>query len=447
MNSFLLCIPFAGLLLCIAVMPLIKPEWWEKNQALAVILWSLLFIIPSVVLNGAGETTETVLDCIVNDYLTFIVLLFGLFCVSGNITLEGNLAGSPGVNAVFLAFGTLLSSCIGTTGASMLLVRPLIKMNSWRKNKAQIMIFFIFMISNMGGCLTPIGDPPLLMGFMRGVPFFWSTHLFPVLLFNMVLLLIIFYFIDRHNYRKDIATGLHPDISKPGVELKIEGLHNVIFLVAIVAAVILSGTLPGLPMFQNAAGKVIGIKIFKEVELTVPAMIEIAIILLAALLSFKTTEEKIRTQNHFTWGAIKEVAVLFIGIFITMQPALALLKTMGPELGVSEPYQMFWATGMLSSFLDNTPTYLVFLTTAGTLGFTSGIATTVGTISVKVLTAISCGAVFMGANTYIGNAPNFMVKSISDENGVRMPSFFGYMVWSLGILVPVFIIDTLVFFL
>ena len=447
MNSFLLCIPFAGLLLCIAVMPLIKPEWWEKNQALAVILWSLLFIIPSVVLNGAGETTETVLDCIVNDYLTFIVLLFGLFCVSGNITLEGNLAGSPGVNAVFLAFGTLLSSCIGTTGASMLLVRPLIKMNSWRKNKAQIMIFFIFMISNMGGCLTPIGDPPLLMGFMRGVPFFWSTHLFPVLLFNMVLLLIIFYFIDKRSYRKDIAAGLHPDISKPGVELKIEGLHNVIFLVAIVVAVILSGTLPGLPMFQNAAGKVIGIKIFKEVELTVPAMIEIAIILLAALLSFKTTEEKIRTQNHFTWGAIKEVAVLFIGIFITMQPALALLKTMGPELGVSEPYQMFWATGMLSSFLDNTPTYLVFLTTAGTLGFTSGIATTVGTISVKVLTAISCGAVFMGANTYIGNAPNFMVKSISDENGVRMPSFFGYMVWSLGILVPVFIIDTLVFFL
>ena len=447
MNSFLLCIPFAGLLLCIAVMPLIKPEWWEKNQALAVILWSLLFIIPSVVLNGAGETTETVLDCIVNDYLTFIVLLFGLFCVSGNITLEGNLAGSPGVNAVFLAFGTLLSSCIGTTGASMLLVRPLIKMNSWRKNKAQIMIFFIFMISNMGGCLTPIGDPPLLMGFMRGVPFFWSTHLFPILLFNMVLLLIIFYFIDKRSYRKDIAAGLHPDISKPGVELRVEGLHNVIFLVAIVVAVILSGTLPGLPMFQNAAGKVIGIKIFKEVELTVPAMIEIVIILLAALLSFKTTEEKIRTQNHFTWGAIKEVAVLFIGIFITMQPALALLKTMGPELGVSEPYQMFWATGMLSSFLDNTPTYLVFLTTAGTLGFTSGIATTVGTISVKVLTAISCGAVFMGANTYIGNAPNFMVKSISDENGVRMPSFFGYMVWSLGILVPVFIIDTLVFFL
>lgn len=447
MNNYLLCIPFAGLLLSIAVMPLIKPAWWEKNQGLAVIMWSLLFIIPSAVINGPGATTETVLECIVNDYLTFIVLLFGLFCVSGNITLEGNLAGSPGVNAMFLAFGTLLSSFIGTTGASMLLVRPLIKMNSWRKNKAQIMIFFIFMISNMGGCLTPIGDPPLLMGFMRGVSFFWSLHLFPILIFNMVLLLIIFYFMDKRSYRKDIANGLHPDISKPGIELKIEGLHNIIYLIMIVAAVILSGMLPGLPAFLDASGNVRGITIFESVRLTLPAMIEIVLILLAAFLSFKTTNEKIRTQNHFTWGAIKEVAVLFIGIFITMQPALALLKTMGPNLGITKPYEMFWATGLLSSFLDNTPTYLVFLTTAGTLGFTSGIVTTVGTISIKILTAISCGAVFMGANTYIGNAPNFMVKSISDENGIRMPSFFGYMVWSLGILVPVFIIDTLVFFL
>ena len=308
------------------------------------------------------------------------------------------------------------------------------------------MIFFIFMISNMGGCLTPIGDPPLLMGFMRGVPFFWSLHLFGILVFNMIILLFIFYHIDKRSYRKDIAAGLHPDISKPGVEIKIEGLHNIVFLVMIVVAVILSGTLPGLPAFQDASGNVLGIKIFEEVKLTVPAIIEIVIILAAALLSFKTTSEKIRTQNHFTWGAIKEVAVLFVGIFITMQPALALLKTMGPHLGLTEPYQMFWATGLLSSFLDNTPTYLVFLTTAGTLGFTSGLATTVGTISVKILTAISCGAVFMGANTYIGNAPNFMVKSISDENGVRMPSFFGYMAWSFGLLVPVFIIDTLVFF-
>ena len=374
-------------------------------------------------------------------------MLFGLFCVAGNITLEGDLAGSPRINVGLLLLGTMLSSWVGTTGASMLMVRPVIKMNAWRKRRSHIMVFFIFLISNIGGCLTPIGDPPLLMGFMRGVPFFWSLHLFPVLLFNVVILLTIFYFLDRRAYRRDIADGLKPDISKPGTEVKLRGAHNLIFLVMIVAAVILSGTLPSMPQFQDAAGNVLGITIYKSVKLTFPAMIEIAIILLAALLSFKTTNEKIRTQNHFTWGAIQEVAILFIGIFITMQPALALLKTMGPNLGITEPYQMFWATGLLSSFLDNTPTYLVFLTTAGTLGFTSGILTTVGTISVKILTAISCGAVFMGANTYIGNAPNFMVKSISDENGIRMPSFFGYMGWSLCILVPVFFIDMLVFFL
>lgn len=441
------CIPFAGLLLCIAIMPLVKPHWWENNQLWAVIGFSFLFIIPFAVYAGIPQAAETVLECIINDYLTFIILLFGLFCVSGNITLDGNLAGSPGVNVILLTIGTLLSSFIGTTGASMLMVRPVIKMNSWRKRKSQIMIFFIFLISNMGGSLTPIGDPPLLMGFMRGVPFFWSMSLFHILLFNMVVLLTIFYYIDRHNYRKDIAEGSHPDISKPGVTLKIKGLHNLIFLIMIVGAVILSGTLPTIPAFQDAAGNVLGIHIFGNVTLTFPAIIEIAIILLSAFLSFKTTDSQIRTENHFTWGAIKEVAVLFIGIFITMQPALMLLKALGPQLGITEAYQMFWTTGMLSSFLDNTPTYLVFLTTAGTLGYSSGLITTVGIVSTKVLTAISCGAVFMGANTYIGNAPNFMVKSISDENGVQMPSFFGYMKWSIGILVPVFILDTLIFFI
>ena len=392
-----LCIPFAGLLLCIAVMPLVKAEWWESHQPLVVALWIILMVVPFAFVYGAGKTAETVLDCIVNDYLTFIILLFGLFCVSGNITMEGDFAGSPRVNVGLLALGTLLASCIGTTGASMLMVRPVIKMNSWRKRKGHIMIFFIFMISNMGGCLTPIGDPPLLMGFMRGVPFFWSMKLFHILVFNMVILLVIFYFLDRRAYRKDIAEGRKPDISRPGTEFYIEGLHN--------------------------------------------------IILLAAFLSFKTTDSSIRTKNHFTWGAIKEVAVLFIGIFITMQPALMLLKSVGPNLGISEPYQMFWATGALSSFLDNTPTYLVFLTTAGTLGLTGGITTALGQIPVNLLEAISCGAVFMGANTYIGNAPNFMVKAISDENGVNMPSFFGYILWSLAFLVPVFILDMLVFFL
>ena len=392
-----LCIPFAGLLLCIAVMPLLRAEWWEAHQPLVVFMWIILLVVPFAIVYGAGDTFETVLECIVNDYLTFIVLLFGLFCVSGNITVGGDFAGSPRVNACLLALGTLLSSCIGTTGASMLMVRPVIKMNSWRKRKRHIMVFFIFLISNMGGCLTPIGDPPLLMGFMRGVPFFWSMHLLPILIFNLVILLFVFYHLDKKAYRKDIAEGRKPDISRPGTEFYIEGLHN--------------------------------------------------IILLAAFLSFKTTDSSIRTKNHFTWGAIKEVAVLFIGIFITMQPALMLLKSVGPNLGISEPYQMFWATGALSSFLDNTPTYLVFLTTVGTLGLTGGITTALGQIPVNLLEAISCGAVFMGANTYIGNAPNFMVKAISDENGVNMPSFFGYILWSLAFLVPVFILDMFVFFL
>ncbi len=444
---FWLCIPFAALLLCIAVFPLIKAHWWETHQPIVVIILSLLFIIPFGAIFGVSTALETVLECIVNDYLTFIILLFGLFCVAGNITLEGDLAGSPRVNAVALVIGTFLSSCVGTTGASMLMVRPIIKMNSWRKRKSHIMVFFIFLISNIGGCLTPIGDPPLLMGFMRGVPFFWSLHLFPMFIFNTIVLVAIFLLIDRHNYRKDIAEGRKPDISRPGTNLKLRGAHNIIFIIMIVAAVILSGFLPSLPAFQNAQGNVIGIPIFGEVTLGLPSVIEIALILLAAFLSFKTTSPAIRTSNHFTWGAIKEVAVLFIGIFITMQPALMLLKANGASLGITEPSQMFWTTGLLSSFLDNTPTYLVFLTTAGALGFTSGMATSLGTIPVKMLTAISCGAVFMGANTYIGNAPNFMVKSISDENGIRMPSFFKYMLWSFAFLVPVFVLDMLIFFL
>lgn len=443
--SFWMCIPFAGLLLSIAIFPLVCPHWWERNQAVMVALWSLMFLIPFAGRMGVSAAAEMALECIVNDYITFIVLLFGLFCVSGNISLEGDLAGSPRVNVGLLLLGTLMSSCIGTTGASMLMVRPIIKMNAWRKRRRHIMVFFIFLVSNIGGCLTPIGDPPLLMGFTRGVPFFWSLRLFPVMALNTAVLLFIFYWVDMRNYRKDIAHGRKPDISKPGTEIHIRGLHNLLFLVMIVAAVILSGTLPTLPMFQNGEGQVLGIHIFGEVVLTFPAIIEIAIILLATLLSFKTTDVSVRKSNHFTWGAIQEVAVLFIGIFITMQPALMLLKTYGASLGISTAFQMFWATGALSSFLDNTPTYLVFFTVAAAEGL-SGLSTSLGQIPTQTLMAISCGAVFMGANTYIGNAPNFMVKAISDENGILMPSFFGYLFWSLTCLIPVFLLDSLIFF-
>lgn len=437
-----MCIPFAGLLLCIAIFPLVKEAWWERNRQYAVILWCVLFIVPFAILYGAGTMFETVLECIVNDYLTFIVLLFGLYCVAGNIKVEGNLAGSPRVNVMLLAIGTLLSSWLGTTGASMLLVRPVIKMNSWRKDRKHIMVFFIFLISNIGGCLTPIGDPPLLMGFSRGVSFFWSMRLFPVLLVNMVILLVVFYFIDQFFYRKEMARGAMPKYDPEAPLLRIKGAHNLLFIAMIITAVILSGVLP-VTVLKNVPG----IHLFGDVVLGWTSVVEMAIILLAAWLSFKTTDRSIRKQNHFTWSAIQEVATLFIGIFITMQPALMILKSAGASLGLEHPFQMFWITGALSSFLDNTPTYLVFLTTAGAMGFAEGISTTLGIVPVKMLMAISCGAVFMGANTYIGNAPNFMVKSISDENGIRMPSFFGYMLWSLCILIPTFIVDTLIFFL
>lgn len=442
-----LCIPFAGMLACVALMPVLKPEWWGAHQPIVVAAWSVLVVVLYAVVYGPAASAHMTVSCFIDDYLTFIVLLFGLYCASGNISFEGDLAGSPQVNVALLTIGTLLASLIGTTGASMLMVRPVIKMNSWRRDRAHIMIFFIFLVSNMGGCLTPVGDPPLLMGFMNGVPFTWSFHLLPILMLNMVILLTVFYRIDRKYYLQDVAMGYRPDISERATKLKLEGAHNLLFFVMIVIGVVLSGVLPGMPAFQDGSGNVKGIRIMGDITLSWPDLIEIGIILLAAWLSFKTTDVSVRRSNHMTWGAIREVAVLFIGIFLTMQPALQLLQSRGAELGLETPAQMFWSTGLLSSFLDNTPTYLVFSTTAGSLGFSSGLQTALGVIPAQMLMAISAGAVFMGAMTYIGNAPNFMVKSLSDENGVRMPSFFGYMKWSILVLIPVFLLDTVVFFL
>lgn len=439
--SLAFCIPFIGMLLSVAIFPLIAGEWWEKKKQYIVILWSLLFLIPFAVKYSAGVMGETLLDIVLNDYMTFIILLFGLFCVSGNIAIKGNFSGAPKVNVILLLIGTLLSSWIGTTGASMIMIRPIMRANAWRKRKVQIIVFFIFLVSNIGGCLTPVGDPPLLMGFMRGVPFFWSLRLLPVFALNAAILLTVFFFLDRRAYRKDIAEGHAPELTAEKTNVKIEGIHNIIFIVMIVVAVILSGVLSSFPLFEK------GVSLTENVNLSTASVIEVAIILLAAFLSMKTTKKEVRIENQFSWAAIQEVAILFIGIFITMEPALLFLEAHGASLGLQHPWQMFWATGALSSFLDNTPTYLVFLTTAGTLGAATGITTSVGTIAPVMLKAISCGAVCMGANTYIGNAPNFMVRSMAEEGGVRMPSFFGYMAWSGSILIPVFFIDMLVFFL
>lgn len=439
--SILFSIPFVGVLLSIAIMPLIAGEWWEKKKQYMIAMWSVLFLIPFAVAFSPLTMAETLCKIFFEDYLTFIILLFGLFCVAGNISIKGNFKGTPKMNVLLLLVGTLLSGWIGTTGASMLMIRPIMKANEWRKRRSHVVIFFIFMVANLGGCLTPIGDPPLLMGFMRGVPFFWSLRLLPLLILNAAVLLVIFFIIDRIQLKKEIADGAQPFANTEPVHLQVEGKHNIIFIAMIIIAVLLSGTLPGYEAFSG------GIHIIGEVELGFAAIIEIVIILAAAFLSMKTTKKELRIENHFSWGPIQEVAILFIGIFITMEPALLFLQSHGASLGLNQPWQMFWVTGILSSFLDNTPTYLVFLTTAGTLGATAGVTTAVGTIATNMLMAISAGAVCMGANTYIGNAPNFMVKSMAEENGIKMPSFFGYMKWSVCILIPVFFLDMLVFFL
>ncbi|MDR3305263.1 MAG: sodium:proton antiporter [Clostridiales Family XIII bacterium] len=441
------CVPFVGMLLSIAIFPLVRPHWWEKNLFNVAIVWSLVFLIPFAVFFGPREAGFEFFEILLLDYLPFIVLLWGLFAVAGGIVLKGSLSGSPKVNLILLLVGTLLSSWVGTTGASMLMIRPILRANAWREKKAHVVVFFIFLVSNIGGCLTPIGDPPLFLGFLRGIPFFWTMRLAPILLLNAVVLLVVFFLLDKRFYNKEIAAGRKPDETVQKEPIRVEGLHNLIFLAMIVGAVILSGILGTLPSLQDAEGQMLGIPFAYGITLPINNVVQMIIIAAAGFLSIKTTKNALHKQNHFTWGPIKEVACLFVGIFLTMIPALAILHARGADLGLENPWQFFWVTGALSSFLDNAPTYLVFMTTATALPATAGLATTVGTIAAPLLLAISAGAVFMGANTYIGNAPNFMVRSIAEENQVKMPSFFGYMSWSGRFLIPLFIIDTIVFFL
>jgi Na+/H+ antiporter NhaD/arsenite permease-like protein len=440
--------PFVGLLLSIAIFPLVKAHWWEKHLFKVAIFWSLLFFVPFAIGFGAETALLELIEIVLLDYLPFIILLWGLFAVSGGIVLRGDLVGTPKVNVLLLLIGTLLASWVGTTGASMLLIRPMIRANKHRKKKAHVVVFFIFLVSNMGGCLTPVGDPPLFLGFLRGVPFFWTMRIAPVLLLNMAILLIVFYIMDSRLYKKEAPETRNPVSSGTKISLGLAGAHNLIFLAVIVGSVILSGFTSSHPSFYDAnTGVLFGVPVYNEVILPYNSILQMALIVLAGILSVVTTKRELRKENLFTWGPIMEVGQLFIGIFITMIPALAILNARGAELGLASPWQFFWATGALSSFLDNAPTYLVFMTTAGSLGATEGLATAVGAIAPKLLMAISAGAVFMGANTYIGNAPNFMVRSIAEENEIKMPSFFGYMGWSLCFLIPLFIIDTFIFFI
>jgi len=416
--------PFALLLLCIAVLPLAAGHWWEKhrNKGLLVALLGLPVAAwvashePGAVLHAAHE------------YASFIVLLGSLFVISGGIVVRGTIAGTPGVNAVLLGIGAVLASLIGTTGASVVLIRPLLRAISVRQRTAHVVVFFIFVVSNAGGLLTPLGDPPLFLGFLRGVPFFWTLRLLPVWLLVVGALLMIFYVVDSTIFRQeDLATpgDLDEVAVHHAVPVHVVGLGNLGFLAGVVAVLVASGTL-GLPGGVQEAG-----------------------MLCMAAMAWWTTPRALREENQFSWGPIVEVAILFAGIFATMVPALEILQVRGPELGLSQPWQYFWASGILSSFLDNAPTYLTFASAASGLAGTDAghltqlLATAQGP---GLLTAISVGSVLMGANTYIGNGPNFMVKAIAEQGGVRMPGFFGYMAWSGAVLVPLFVVVTFIFF-
>ena len=447
-------IPFAGMLLSIAIFPLVKGEWWEKHQLLVALAWALVFLVPFLFAYGPEVTAEQLAEVVIGDYIPFIVLLMGLYVVAGGIHVGGTIAGTTRNNVVILLIGSLLASWVGTTGAAMLLIRPLLRANLWRRHRAHVVIFFIFLVANAGGCLTPLGDPPLFLGYLRGVPFFWTLqHIWPVLLVNVVLLIGLFVLVDRRFMRKEPRESYRQlellTRADDRVPIHLQGWHNLLFLLVIIAGVILNGLIPQLGMFVDpATGRTFGLDVFGA-HVGLEYVAQIALICLAMVLSWVTTSKSDRSRNNFEWAPIAEVAKLFVGIFVTMIPALAILRAHGGSLGLDSPLGFFWATGALSSFLDNSPTYVVFLTTAGALGTDAAgaVATAVGMVDPAILLAISAGAVFMGAVTYIGNAPNFMVKSIAEGAGVRMPSFFGYIGWALAFLVPVFIIDSLLFFL
>ncbi len=420
--------PFLLLLVAIAALPIFAQHWWHRNRNRAIV--SAVFAVPVVaylyyVQRATGQNAMGPLIHELKNYAAFIVLLGSLYIVSGGIMITGDIRALPSTNALFLAIGAMLANIIGTTGASVLLIRPVLRINSERKNTAHLPIFFIFLVSNLGGLLTPLGDPPLFLGFLHGVPFFWTLALWPIWLIANGIVLAIFIIWDTVAYLRETKASIHRDITQ--IEpLAIRGKINFLFLTGIVVAVLLQGL--QLPEWRGYAS--------------------VGIMGAMAVLSLVATPRGLRSANRFEWGPIIEVAVLFAGIFVTMVPALELLAAHGKDFGISKPWQFFWITGSLSAVLDNAPTYMTF----GTLAAGShdlGVLVTnevAGINGPLVLAAISCGAVFMGAMTYIGNGPNFMVKAMADAAGYRTPSLLGYLVYSCLILLPVFGLVTLLFF-
>ncbi|HKK43959.1 MAG TPA: sodium:proton antiporter [Balneolaceae bacterium] len=432
-------LPFAGILLSIAIFPLIAPDFWHHHFGKVSVFWALTTIVPMFVMYGFHTTLYEVLEVYLHEYLPFIILLFALFTISGGIRIKGYLKATPEVNTLFLIIGTFLASWMGTTGAAMLLIRPLLRANKDRKKKVHLVVFFIFLVANVGGSLTPLGDPPLFLGFLQGVHFFWTTtNIFWEMSFVVVILLTVYYAWDKYLY-------MHEDIPEVAEEdripLGIEGKFNFILLAGVPLAVLFSG------VYHLGDVTIYGIHV------TVQHLIRDGALLVLSWLSWHFTSKESRAANGFTWFPIQEVGKLFAGIFITIIAPIAMLKAGKEGEGAlqfishavfhanGEPNNdmFFWMTGTLSSFLDNAPTYLVFFNAAG------GHAQTLMYELTHTLRAISTGAVFFGAVTYIGNAPNFMVKSIAETSGVEMPSFGGYMVWSIGILIPIYMLVTWIF--
>lgn len=434
-------IPFVGILLSIAVFPLVAGHFWHENFGKISAAWAFLFIVPFALLFGFDLALYELLHVALLEYIPFIILLFSLFTVTGGLRVVTRLQGTPVFNTGLLAIGTALASWMGTTGAAMALVRPLIRANAWRQNKTHVLVFFIFLVANIGGSLTPLGDPPLFLGFLKGVGFFWPTvHMFLPMVLVASLLLAIFFVLDSVMARREIVPPPKPE--EGGDLIRLEGKVNLLLLAGVVASVLMSGVWkPG-----------VSFEIY-HVHVELQNIVRDVLLILIALGSLVLTRKATREANDFSWFPIQEVAKLFAGIFVTIIPAIAILKAgtsgaLAPVIesvtladGTPNNLMYFWATGILSSFLDNAPTYLVFFNTAG-----GDAAELTGPLAATLL-AISAGAVFMGANTYIGNAPNFMVRAIAEQSGVKMPSFFGFMGWSIIFLMPLFVVVTWVWFI
>lgn len=436
-------LPFAGILLSIALIPLLAPHFWHHHFGKIAAVWAVAFLLPFSIVHGPQVALYGFVHAAVAEYIPFILLLTALFTCAGGIHISGNLKGSPVLNTGILALGTFLASFMGTTGASMLLIRPLIRANDNRRHQAHVVVFFIFLVSNVGGALTPLGDPPLFLGFLKGVEFTWTLrHLWKEMLTLSIMLLIMFFLLDSWLYRKEGVLPVDPTPEGAAVRpFGIHGWNNVLLLGCVVGLVLMSGIWKS-PVSFDVYGT----------PVPLPSLVRDLGLIVIIVVSLLITPKAIHEDNQFSWAPMEEVAKLFAGIFLTIIPVIEMLKAgvNGPfsivvqavtnDQGEAIPLMYFWTTGVLSSFLDNAPTYLVFFNSAG--GDPQVLMTTLA----PVLAAISAGAVFMGANTYIGNAPNLMVKAIAEDRGIRMPSFFGYILWSLTFLLPPFLLMSVISF-